>query len=1077
MAATGTCPSCGAEFPADAPKGLCPGCLYRLGFSEAVQPEFPELSGEAFGPLEFEAVRSGTATHSFGGYELLERIGQGGMGVVYKARHKTLNRLVALKLLPLGPHASPESVKRFHAEAGSAAALQHPNIVAIHEVGFSDGQPFIAMEYIEGQSLASLAGGSPLRPQRAARYVTRVAQAIHHAHERGILHRDLKPANVLVDANDQPRVADFGLAKRLSETSDHGPETRDLTLTGQVLGSPNYMPPEQAAAKRGSLSRSSDVYGLGAILYYALTGRPPFLGDGLAETVQHVLTDDPVPPRALNPGIPRDLETVCLKCLEKEPVRRYPTAEALADELDRFLQGQPVMARPVGLAGREWRWCRRNPQVASLVAAVAVLFVSGFAGVVWQWRRAETGQALAGQRLYVSDMNLAQQALQANNPDRALELLNRHRPTRAALSDKLPAFIDVRGFEWWYLWQRCQTGAELIGRLPSGIRSLEVSRNGQWLLATSAKGAVQVWNLASGETLAVTSEGGTKGNGTFSPDSRLLFFTDQNLQSAGTIGVIDLQSRTRLSPITNEWWVGPMAFSPDGRRFSYGLCSRTFQRKVVVLDYPGRRFLCEGTCRTTFTDGHHGFCWVFTHDGRRIIGSENDPDRRIAIWDLEAGSAPEFFPGHREAITAMALSPDRQVLATAAGFTETAIRLWQVPSMQLLGELSGHERWVAGLAFSPDGRTLASAGSDQSLRLWNVANRRSTWVSPRLPQEVWRVCFAADGQTLFSGGQDGQVQRWHPWRRRTQEDFQRIPTGLTALTVASSATRFAGIRDGVVCLGETSGSNPPVRLEALGTNNTCVEFAAGDGLLLAGTRAGEVREWSIPFHQLQRSKGLSSEPVWALRHAAAGQILLVAQRQLRALEAGFPCRIRIWNGADWQERHSWVTPGLLPVCEVSPSGRWLALGDPYGPVRVWSPAHLQETEAISFPVGTTTAVVFSPDDRLLAVSCEEGYVSLWDLATKSKLTEFRAHHRAVRALAFSPDGRRLVTAGDGDEALKFWFWEALTGQELMTIACPGESLDGLGFSLDGHQLVARNSKGDLLVWRVAPTDQIEQGKR
>ena len=276
--------------------------------------------------------------------------------------------------------------------------------------------------------MSALIRGNPLPARRAAGYVKTIAEAIHYAHERGILHRDLKPSNVLIDANDQPRVTDFGLAKRLEGDSE-------LTVTGQVLGSPNYMPPEQATGKRGTLSRRSDVYALGAILYHALTGRPPFVGEGLAETVQQVLNVEPVSPRVLNPSVPADLETVCLKCLEKEPGKRYATAQMLAEELGRFLEGKPVLARPVGAAGKAWRWCRRNPRLASATGVALLSLLIGLAGVTWQWRqaesqraRAEAGEWLARQRGYVSDMNLAQQALEANNLGRALELLDRHRP-------------------------------------------------------------------------------------------------------------------------------------------------------------------------------------------------------------------------------------------------------------------------------------------------------------------------------------------------------------------------------------------------------------------------------------------------------------------------------------------------------------------------------------------------------------------------------------------------------------------------------------------------------------------------
>jgi serine/threonine protein kinase/tetratricopeptide (TPR) repeat protein len=370
----------------------------------------------------------------FGDYELLEEIARGGMGVVYRARQVSLNRTVAVKMILAGQLASAADVQRFRGEAAAAANLQHPNIVAIHEVGEQDGQHYFSMDYVEGRDLARLVAGcgAPPHPslsptggegarragegagvvaydfKQAAGWLKTIAEAIHYAHERGILHRDLKPSNILIDQNDQPRITDFGLAKwyGVPPSGGQAQETRsasitsgalpakagtpyDLTLSGQVLGSPNFMPPEQAAGKRGQIGPHSDVYSLGAILYHLLTARPPFLAETLSETLQQVQHTDPILPRLLNPAVPRDLETVCVKCLEKEPRQRYATAQALADELGRFLNSEPVRARPIGRTAKCWRWCRRKPALASALAACVLVLVSGIAGITWQWRRAE----------------------------------------------------------------------------------------------------------------------------------------------------------------------------------------------------------------------------------------------------------------------------------------------------------------------------------------------------------------------------------------------------------------------------------------------------------------------------------------------------------------------------------------------------------------------------------------------------------------------------------------------------------------------------------------------------------------
>jgi hypothetical protein len=377
----------------------------------------------------FPEARAGSAPAKFGDYELIEEMARGGMGVVYKARQLSLNRLVAVKMILAGQFASHQVAQRFKSEAIAAAVLHHPNIVAVHEVGVHQGQHFFSMDFVEGQNLAQLVGNRPLPAHAAARYVKLIAEAIRYAHQQGILHRDLKPSNVLIDAaTDQPRLTDFGLAKRLDGESS-------ITLTGQVLGSPNFMPPEQASGNRGKVGRHSDVYGLGAILFYTLTARAPFQGATLETTIHEVLNAEPLSPRTLNPSVRRDLETICLKCLEKEPSRRYQTAMELADELERFLKDEPIQALPVGRGERAWRWCRRKPALAGSLAAILVLALLVAIGspiavyrINQQRQRAEGEATRAEANLYGADMVLAQQALDFHNLGQAQALLKRHLP-------------------------------------------------------------------------------------------------------------------------------------------------------------------------------------------------------------------------------------------------------------------------------------------------------------------------------------------------------------------------------------------------------------------------------------------------------------------------------------------------------------------------------------------------------------------------------------------------------------------------------------------------------------------------
>ncbi len=340
------CAECGKQVPPGAWGELCPHCLFLRG-AAAVVP---------FGDALLGVV---------GDYELQEEIARGGMGVVYRAWQKSLKRHVALKMMLAGQHATEEQVRRFKAEAIAGGVLHHPNIVGVHEVGSHESLPYIVMDLVDGPSLSRMLKEGPLPVEQAASYLKTISEAIHFAHSRGILHRDLKPSNVLIDSSNQPRVMDFGLAKNLAADAS-------LTATGSVHGSPSYMPPEQARGDRKQVGVRSDVYSLGAMLYHLVTGRPPFVAQTIAATLQQVETAEPLAPRLLNSSVPKDLETICFKCLEKDPERRYASAGELAEELGRFLKDEPIHARPIGRPEKAWRWCRRNPLAASFAGTVCV---------------------------------------------------------------------------------------------------------------------------------------------------------------------------------------------------------------------------------------------------------------------------------------------------------------------------------------------------------------------------------------------------------------------------------------------------------------------------------------------------------------------------------------------------------------------------------------------------------------------------------------------------------------------------------------------------------------------------------
>jgi eukaryotic-like serine/threonine-protein kinase len=706
---TKVCAVCGGPLPEGTPRGICPNCAFEGALrlqsqdSEVAQGAEPGVDAEPWQPAKFA---SDPATRSFGDYELIELIAQGGMGVVYKARQKSLNRMVALKTVLFGPLASPDFVKRFQAEAVAAASLQHPNIVAIHDVGIHGGQHFFVMDYVDGPSLAQVAGRQPLPPRRAAGYLKTIAEAIHYAHEHGILHRDLKPSNVLIDSQDQPRVTDFGLAKSLCD-AQLSASSSQLTLSWEVLGSPSYIPPEQALGKRGKVSRQSDVYALGATLYHLVTGRPPFQGETVTEVLQQVLNTEPLAPRLLQPSLPRDLETICLKCLEKEIPRRYQSAQELADDLGRFLEDKPIRARPVGALGKAGKWCRRRPALAAMGTALALTGAVGLTGVIWQSRRASKNALLARQSAYAADMKLAQGAVDGRDIGSAMSLLNRYEPSGDSQA-------DVRHWEWRYLWQLSQSDELLrLHRYPDKIRALAVSKDGKFLAVQTAGDKAALWDLTTQRPITEFPNSGLEAIA-FSPDDRLLAVAGQSPLGEATVDLWDVLSRERKATLSYTSPVRSLAFSPGGSILA------TFEDngKVEVVEWSTGR-ICNNFVMRPPRRSEAGVV-TFSPDGNWLAVGEDFGTVLLMRWPDGDLVPVETQPTN--GVSALAFSPDSKMLAAGFCYNLGTIRLWEVESAQSQGQLTNAGS-VTAMAFSPDGQRLAAGAYGQTIQVWSVATR------------------------------------------------------------------------------------------------------------------------------------------------------------------------------------------------------------------------------------------------------------------------------------------------------------------------------------------------------------------
>src|SRR5213078_3737915 len=383
------CRKCSAKIFSDAPEALCARCVLKSALGDLAgasvagggdpgrvdDPARDETDTAAAGHNK-KTARAAELLGELGDYELLEEVGRGGQGVVFRARQKSLNRTVALKVISLGQWASKAHLKRFRREAEAAASLDHPSIVPIYEVGERDGSCYFSMKFVEGGQLDEVVRRTPMSIRQAVELIAKVARTVHYAHERGILHRDIKPGNILLDAKGEPHLTDFGLARLVESESS-------VTQTLDVLGTPSYMAPEQATGNNAAVSSATDVYGIGAVLYQLLTGQPPFAGGATYETIKLLLDTEPRQPRLLNPKIDRDLSTICLKCLQKDSKRRYPSALALAEDLERWLKHEPILARHTGIFTRGRKWVQRNP-TSALLAASLVAFTAAVGWNIWK---------------------------------------------------------------------------------------------------------------------------------------------------------------------------------------------------------------------------------------------------------------------------------------------------------------------------------------------------------------------------------------------------------------------------------------------------------------------------------------------------------------------------------------------------------------------------------------------------------------------------------------------------------------------------------------------------------------------
>ncbi|WP_197446453.1 serine/threonine-protein kinase [Tautonia plasticadhaerens] len=1006
------------------------------------------------------------------GYEIEGELGRGAMGVVYRARQVRLNRPCALKVILAGAHADPATAVRFLGEAEAVAKLQHSNIVQIHHIGEADGLPFLELEYLPGGSLDRRLDGTPWPARRATTLVEALARGVAEAHRLGVVHRDLKPSNILIAAAGTPKVADFGLAKCLGVVSG-------LTATESILGSPSYMAPEQAEGKAKQAGPLADVYALGAILYELLTGRPPFRGSTVLETLEQVKSAEPVAPSRLVPGVPLDAETMALRCLQKEPAKRYGSAAALAEDLRRFLANEPILARRTGPVERAWRWCRRNPAVASLWAALVGVLLAGTAIASFYAVRARAGERLAQanaedlrRQNYIGRVNLALSECLANNVARALELL-----------DGCPK--DLRGWEWDYAWRQChldlgtflQSGEILKGVAfsPDGTRVASVS--GPFLQReTAKKGDLIVRDVETGREIFAHRDvpGGFRAVA-FSPDGRWIAggnASDLVVWDAET-GVV----RSRMTDPGNRDLLLSLAYSPDGLRIIAGYGPTTPQ----------------GVGHVSLWDSATGKLLIGRLPGQRMAVSSvafNPVDREeialaggelVELWDLTTTPRQvRAISGHGGEVNTAAFSPDGRYLAS--GGTDRTLRLWDRATGSLIRSFYGHEGSIHDLAFSPEGEWLLSASADRSLKLWEVVSGRPLADFHGHENRATCVAFSPDGRLAVSGGQDHAVKLWLAARRAplTFTEHDGYVFGLVfhpkSQWIVSGAGYFSA-RDRLKLWDASTGQTlepsfegcPQVRAVALHCDGRHLATACQDGT---------VRVWELD----------TGRPVWASKGQAVAATDVAYSPDGRWLASAFgnlygpsePGEVRLWEvGSGGEVRKIPLDTGGVFGVAFSPDGRWLASACGDGIVRIWdTAAPAGKAREFRGHIGVVHRVMFLPDGRLASVGgrwlgSEIGDVRIRDLSTGGVL-ELRGHTDMVLGLACSPDGRRLVT-GSEDKTIKLW--DTTTGEEVFTLRGHTAGVICVAFSPDGRRIASGSWDQTVRVWDTSPPKADARSRR
>lgn len=1071
----GACPRCRRPIAAGAPKGLCAPCL--------VASLMDVFDGDDSSPDDTAMPAPANLSERVGNYELLGQLGRGGMGVVFRARDLRLHRVVALKLILTGKLASDLEVKRFRAEAEAAAQLEHPNIVPIYEVGDAEGRHYFAMKLVEGGSLLGKALGDPASGgwtlQTIASTVAKTARAVHYAHQRGILHRDLKPGNILLDTAGEPLVTDFGLARRLEEDSS-------LTLSGTIVGSPSFMAPEQARGRAAEITTAADIYSLGAILYCLLAGRPPFVAETALETMRLALEQEPSPPSrwlaergALaterNSSAFRDLETISLKCLEKDPARRYASAAELADDMERWLRGEPILARPGGWWERAVKWTRRRPATAALFA-VSIIALAGFISMQFvneaRLRRerdvarqqeqaaqqsaaaARSSEAAMRLNLYASDMFLAARALEQGNLALARRTLSAHIPK--------PGDDDLRGFEWRHYWHLARGQQErVLGGFPGGVNCIAYSPDGCWLAAGSGSLAL-VWETTNFNLVATFRHNPKSiiNSVAFPPDGSSLSTGDQMGQVRVWVKGLD-RPVGEISRGSN--WV--CLATPASGAGTVAIGERNgleggAQGSVSVYSFLD--FLQRNERGNVLPKS--GGLAAYSRDGQWLVtGGGGD---RVMLRNMRTGEARDLR-GYTELLIALTIAPDGQRVATSPS-NGYGLNLYDVrPGGGIVAVTTSWR--CRTLAYSPDGEQLAAACYDHTVRLLNSRSGNTTRRLDGHGDLVSAVAFSPEGRTLASASRDGTVRLWD--LAAIDRDKLEGVFPPYALSADNRTLIHASLDDwtsSIVQRDLTAPDATPEKLYKPMPDRFPYVSRHHNGLIRWRYFGGDTdAQWKAMENFVRKATNRLNRPWDSGRTPSDDDYANIRVRGVsatspdgRVLALGDKEKVRLWNN-----HRSARLPDLRPTPRVtehigfSPTGDLIACASGVSNVvAVYDTASGSNLFRLPPRPKGLHDLVFSPDGKTVALLGDDTTVELRNARTGELGATLAGHDTAVVAAAFSPDGRTLATAAAAQTKL----WHLPTLREVGTL---GSGADTLTFSEDGSLLVKTYWTGQAVLLR------------